>query len=126
MLNRMVEPDSERLDAVFHALSDPTRREMLHKLADGERSITQLAEPFSMSFAGASKHVKALERAGLVQRTVRGRTHVCSLNPAPLAEANDWLRFYKRYWGLRLGAFESVLREEAEADAAWRREHEPG
>src|SRR3712207_2183214 len=87
-----------RLDAVFHALADPTRRAMLHELAEGERTIGQLAGPHRMSFAGASKHVKVLERAGLIRRTVRGRTHVCSLVPEPLAAVNDWLRFYRRFW----------------------------
>ena len=118
MFNRMVEQNSERLDAVFQALADPTRRAMLQELATGERSIGQLAAPHRMSFAGASKHVKALERAGLVRRTVRGRSHICRLSPEPLADANDWLRFYRRFWGQRLGALEQMLREEAAADAS--------
>ena len=120
----MVELQSERLDAVFQALADPTRRAMLHQLAGGERSIGQLAAPHRMSFAGASKHVKALERAGLVRRTVRGRTHVCRLSPEPLADANDWLRFYRRFWSERLGALEQMLRDEGRADASSRREGE--
>ena len=114
----MVEPHSERLDAVFQALADPTRRAMLASLAEGERSIGELAAPHRMSFAGASKHVKALERAGLVRRQVRGRTHLCRLNPEPLADVNEWLRFYKRFWGQRLGALEQMLRDEARAEAA--------
>ena len=101
---------SARLDAVFQALADPTRREMLTRLAEGERSIGELAAPFRMSFAGASKHVKVLEKAGLVQRTVRGRTHLCRLSPEPLADAHDWLRVYRRFWGGRLGAFETALK----------------
>jgi len=105
----MVERFPERLDAVFQALADPTRRAMLHSLAEGERSIGELAAPFQMSFAGASKHVKALERAGLVRRTVRGRTHVCRLSPEPLADAHDWLRYYKRFWNQRLGARELLF-----------------
>jgi DNA-binding transcriptional ArsR family regulator len=108
----MVEAYSERLDAVFQALSDPTRRAMLQSLAEGERTIGELAAPHAMSFAGASKHVKALERAGLVRRTIRGRTHVCRLSPEPLGDAHDWLRVYKRHWGQRLGALEQMLREE--------------
>lgn len=108
----MVEQNTERLDAVFHALADPTRRQMLRSLAAGERSIGELAAPFHMSFAGASKHVKALERAGLVRRLVRGRTHVCRLDPAPLADADEWLRFYERFWTVRLDALESLLRGE--------------
>ena len=115
MFNRMVEQHSGRLDIVFQALADPTRRAMLQQLAGGERSIGELAAPHRMSFAGASKHVKTLERAGLVRRTVRGRTHVCRLSPEPLADANDWLRFYRRFWSERLGALEQMLREEAEA-----------
>ena len=106
------------LDAVFHALSDPTRRAMLHRLAEGECSIGVLAAPFRMSFAGASKHVKVLEQAGLVQRSVRGRTHVCRLGAEPLADANEWLRSYRRFWGQRLGAVEQMLRDEAQAEAS--------
>jgi DNA-binding transcriptional ArsR family regulator len=111
----MVEQHPERLDAVFQALGDPTRRAMLHQLAQGERSIGQLAAPHRMSLAGASKHVKALERAGLVRRTVRGRTHLCRLSPEPLADAHDWLRVYRRFWGERLGALEQLLRDDAAA-----------
>ena len=112
----MVELHSERLDAVFQALADPTRRAMLASLAEGERSIGELAAPHRMSFAGASKHVKALERAGLVRRTVRGRTHVCRLSPEPLADVNEWLRFYKRFWSQRLGALEQMLRDDGQAE----------
>lgn len=110
ILNHMVEQNAEQLDAVFHALADPTRRQMLRSLAAGERSIGELAAPFQMSFAGASKHVKALERAGLVRRLVRGRTHVCRLDPAPLADAEEWLRFYERFWTVRLDALEKLLK----------------
>ena len=81
----MVNQSSERLDHVFQALTDPTRRHMLRNLAVRERTISELAEPFSMSLAAASKHVKTLERAGLVRRTVQGRTHFCRLDPKPLA-----------------------------------------
>ena len=104
----MVE-QSERLDAVFQALSDPTRREMLRRLTEGDASISELAAPFRMSFAGASKHVKVLETAGLVRRTVKGRTHVLRLRADPLGDAYHWLRFYKRFWNQRLGAFETLF-----------------
>jgi DNA-binding transcriptional ArsR family regulator len=97
-LNHMVESSAAQLDAVFHALSDPTRRAMLRRLAGSEASVGELAKPFAMSLAAASKHVKALERAGLVRRAVRGRTHLCRLESAPLAAANEWLRFYERSW----------------------------
>ncbi|MGA2596553.1 MAG: metalloregulator ArsR/SmtB family transcription factor [Bryobacteraceae bacterium] len=104
----------EDLDAVFHALSEPTRREMLRTLAEGERSIGELAAPFQMSFAGASKHVKVLETAGLIQRTVSGRTHMCRLQPRRLAEAFEWLRFYEQFWTDRLDALERELRRPSE------------
>jgi DNA-binding transcriptional ArsR family regulator len=107
----MVE-QSAHLDAVFHALSDPTRRAMLGHLAERERTIGELATPFSMSFAGASKHVRVLENAGLVTRTIRGRTHLCRLRAARLAEANAWLRRYERFWTDRLDMLEQLLREE--------------
>ncbi len=101
---------SQHLDRVFRALGDPTRRAMLRRLAAQEHTVGELAEPFKMSLAAASKHVKALEHAGLVRRTVRGRTHYCRLNPKPLAEADDWLRAYERLWNKRLEALEALLR----------------
>jgi DNA-binding transcriptional ArsR family regulator len=109
MFNQMVEQHSERLDAVFHALADPTRRGMLRSLAGGELSIGELAAPLRMSFAGASKHVKSLERAGLVRRTVQGRQHLCRLYAGRLADADEWLRFYRRFWSDRLDALEREL-----------------
>ena len=108
----MVELQDTRLDSVFHALGDATRRRMLHHLAQGERSVTQLAEPFDMSLAAASKHIKALEGAGLIRREVRGRTHLCRLEAGPLAEATEWLRFYEQFWSTRLDALEKLLRAE--------------
>jgi DNA-binding transcriptional ArsR family regulator len=108
----MVELAIPPLDAVFHALGDATRRHMLRELALGERTVGQLAEPFDMSLAAASKHVKALETAGLISREVRGRTHVCHLAPGPLASAHAWLGFYERFWTDRLDALERRLREE--------------
>lgn len=80
------------LDGVFHALCDPTRRQMLAALAQGERSVGELAAPFEISLAAASKHVRALERAGLLRRTIQGRTHRCTLQTGPLAQAQAWLR----------------------------------
>jgi DNA-binding transcriptional ArsR family regulator len=108
----MVELDTPRLDAVFHALGDATRRRMLRELAGGERTVSQLAEPYAMSLAAASKHIKALENAGLIQREVRGRTHLCRLAPGPLATAHEWLTFYERFWTERLDVLERLLREE--------------
>ena len=100
------------MNSVFHALGDPTRRRMLHQLALGERTVSELAEPFAMSLAAASKHIKALENAGLIRREVRGRTHLCRLDPGPLASAHQWLSFYKRFWTDRLDVLERLLRTE--------------
>jgi DNA-binding transcriptional ArsR family regulator len=105
----MVEFDSPRLDTVFHALGDPTRRGMLARLALGETSIGELAEPFDMSFAGASKHVKVLEDAGLVARRKQGRTHVITLEAGPLAEAERWLRQWEKFWNVRLDRLEALI-----------------
>jgi len=85
---------------------------MLRALAQGERTIGELASPFAMSLAAASKHVKALENAGLVRRTVQGRTHVCRLDAAPLAAAHGWLEHYHRFWDRRLDALEKALRDD--------------
>ncbi len=116
MLNHMVEQFAH-LDSVFHALADPTRRAMLGQLAERERTIGELATPFRMSFAGASKHVRVLENAGLVTRTIRGRTHLCRLEAARLAEADAWLRRYQRFWSARLDTLEALLRAEDGATA---------
>ena len=101
----------ERLDVVFQALADPTRRAILNRLAKGESSIGELAAPFKMTFAGASKHIKALEKAGLVRRRIEGRTHMCRLEVERLAEAHDWLSFYERFWTARLDDLERELRK---------------
>ena len=114
----MVEYQERGLDAVFHALGDATRRRMLRSLAQGERTVGQLAEPFQMSLAAASKHVKALEGAGLIRREIRGRTHVCTLHAEPLSAASDWLRFYEQFWSARLDRLEALLKQEARRDAA--------
>jgi DNA-binding transcriptional ArsR family regulator len=100
----------ERLDATFHALADPTRRGMLASLALGEKSIGELAEPFAMSFAGAAKHVKVLEGAGLITRRKVGRMHLCRLNPEPLAEADRWLRQWEDYWTKRLDRLNALIK----------------
>lgn len=100
------------MDAVFHALGDATRRQMLRDLAGGARTVGQLAQPFAISLAAASKHIKALEHAGLIRREVRGRTHVCRLDPGPLAAAHAWLGFYERFWTDRLNVLDHLLRAE--------------
>lgn len=98
------------MDEIFHALSDGTRRQMLRDLAERDRTVSELAQPHAMSLAGASKHIKVLERAGLVRREVRWRTHWCSLQAAPLAAAHHELAFYERFWTGRLDVLEQLLR----------------
>jgi DNA-binding transcriptional ArsR family regulator len=98
-----------RLDATFRALADPTRRGMLARLALGEKSIGELGEPFAMSFAGAAKHVKVLEGAGLVERRRAGRKQMCTLKAAPLAEAELWLSQWEKFWTARLDGLEAAI-----------------
>ncbi|HEX6930171.1 MAG TPA: metalloregulator ArsR/SmtB family transcription factor [Gammaproteobacteria bacterium] len=107
----MVEDNSGHLDTVFRALADPTRRAMLRELSLREHSVGELAAPHSMSLAAASKHLKVLENAGLVERRITGRTHRVRLAPARLAEAREWLDDYERFWTRRLDALDKVLRE---------------
>jgi DNA-binding transcriptional ArsR family regulator len=114
----MVELRAPELSHIFHALSDSTRRRMLRELASGERSVGQLAQPFAMSLAAASKHIKVLENAGLIQREVRGRAHMCRLDPGPLESAHEWLNFYERFWTARLDVLDRLLREEDEQKSA--------
>lgn len=107
--------DDSAMNEVFHALAHDARRAMLSRLASGELTVGQLAEPFSMSLEAASKHIRVLERAGLVRRTVDGRRHVCRLEAQPLASAADWLRFYERFWSDRLDALEDLLHSRRKA-----------
>ena len=98
-----------RLDTTFHALADPTRRGMLARLALGEKSIGELAEPLAMSFAGASKHVKVLEDAGLIARRKVGRTHLISIDAKPLEEAERWMRQWEKFWNARLDRLDALI-----------------
>ena len=97
------------LDRVYGALADPTRRAMLMVLARGENTVGELAGRFPISFNGVSKHVKVLERAGLVERRVRGREHHLRLRAEPLRRANRWLEHYRGFWNTRLDALEALL-----------------
>ena len=97
---------------IVHALSDETRRAMLRDLSFGERTVGELAEPHPMTLAAASKHIKVLERAGLIRREIRWRTHVCHLEAAPLKRAMDELAYYERFWTSRLDTLDRLLREE--------------
>lgn len=106
----MVEYDpNPQLDQVFRALADPTRRALLAQLRDGEQRVSDLAEPHDMSLAAVSKHIRSLERAGLVARRIQGRTHHCRLNPAALSNAHEWLSFYEQFWNEKLDALERLF-----------------
>src|SRR5687767_10587957 len=91
-------PRDERLDAVFHALADPTRRRLIDRLARGALPVTELAEPFSISLAAISKHLDVLEHAGIVRRERDGRFQRCHLTPEALDDANGFIEHYRSFW----------------------------
>lgn len=101
----------ERLDATFAALSDPTRRAILMRLAAGEASVMELAEPFEMSQPAISKHLKVLERAGLISRGREAQRRPCRLEAVPLAEANEWLEGYREIWEAAYQRLDALLEE---------------
>lgn len=107
----MVNNDSAKLNQLFGALSDPTRRAMLQRLAQEEVSVAELSKPFELSKSAITKHLKVLENAGLLRRTIDGRVHHCRLNPEPLEEASEWISFYKQFWENKLNNLESYLTE---------------
>jgi DNA-binding transcriptional ArsR family regulator len=100
-----------RLDAVFAALADPTRRAIIERLSRSEARVTELAEPFDMSLNAVSKHIRVLEASGVVVREKRGREHVLSINTRSLDEVDLWIERTRRYWEERLDAMEGLLRE---------------
>ncbi|MCR9214632.1 MAG: metalloregulator ArsR/SmtB family transcription factor [Proteobacteria bacterium] len=116
IFNYMVEYNTEILDTTFAALADPTRRAILEKLAAGEQTVGELAEPFDMSLAAVSKHIHLLTRANLVSQRKEGRIRHCRLEPDTLRTATDWMDFYRQFWSEKLSALEKLL----EADAASR------
>ena len=107
----MVNNESRSLDQVFHALSDPTRREILNMLTRKQFTIGELADPFRMSLAAVSKHIKVLEEAGLLMRTRDGRIHRCSMNAAPLKQAQDVIRHYQEFWESRFRELDLYLQK---------------
>lgn len=109
IFTRMGEYNSEQLDAVFSAVADSTRRAILAHLASGDARVTDVASRFPISLNSVSKHVRMLERAGLVQRTVLGRDHVLSLNADALTAADEWMSYYRQFWTDRLAALEAVV-----------------
>ena len=102
---------SQQLNRVFFALSDGTRRDILARLAQGGTTIGELAAPFEISKPAISKHVKVLESAGLINRTITGRLHQCTLTVAGLKTAEEWLNFHRRFWESRFDAFSDLLRQ---------------
>jgi DNA-binding transcriptional ArsR family regulator len=109
----MVEFRDEQLDGVFHALSDPTRRAILGMLAERPHTVTELVEPFPFSLNAISKHIKALEKVGLIDREINGRVHLCHLNTKPMNEAYQWLGTYERFWSSSLDKLEKLLKSKA-------------
>ena len=105
------QPSAERLDATFAALADPTRRAILARLAAGEASVTELARPFAMSQPAISKHLKVLERAGLITRGRDRQRRPCRLEARPLAEANEWLEGYRQLWEGNYRRLDALLDE---------------
>jgi DNA-binding transcriptional ArsR family regulator len=101
----------DQLSTTFAALSDPTRRAILARLASGETSVTELAEPFKMSLPAVSKHLKVLERAGLITRGRAAQWRPCRLAPAPLKDIADWVERYRAQWEERLGRLDRYLKE---------------
>ena len=107
----MVKLADDRLDAVFAALADPTRRAILARLAMGEASVAELAEPFEMSQPAVSKHLKVLERAGLITRARDAQRRPSRLEPKPLAEVTEWLEHYRKVWEARYQRLDALLDE---------------
>ncbi len=102
---------TDDLDRIFQALSDSTRRSILRQVTKGEQTITDLARPHDLTFAAVSKHLKVLEAARLIARRREGSFQMISLNPEALKTADQWLRFYQRFWTTRLDALKSLLEE---------------
>jgi DNA-binding transcriptional ArsR family regulator len=102
---------TDLLDRTFAALADPTRRAILARLASGQASVTELAEPFEMSLPAVSKHLKVLERAGLISRGREAQWRPCRLEPAPLKDVADWVDEYRGLWEARLGRLDDYLQE---------------
>ena len=105
----MGEYNSAHLDAVFGAVSDATRRAILAQLATGDARVTDIAAAYPISLNSVSKHVRMLERAGLVERTVLGREHILSLNANAMAEADEWMAYYRQFWTDRLAALDKMV-----------------
>ncbi|MEM7333926.1 MAG: metalloregulator ArsR/SmtB family transcription factor [Chloroflexota bacterium] len=102
---------NEKLDLIFGALADSTRRGMLAQLSKGETNISALARPYNISQPAISKHLRVLEKAGLIQRTKQGRDHIIRVNPEPAEQARDWIAYYAQFWNAQFNAVEAYLEE---------------
>ena len=113
----MVHHRSQPLDHTFAALADPTRRAILARLINGEASVKELAQPFDMTLTAIGKHVRVLERAGLLAHEKRGRVRVCRLEPEPLKDAVEWLSTYARFWDDQFSALADYLKDTDDEDS---------
>jgi DNA-binding transcriptional ArsR family regulator len=111
IVNHMVKCSSRMLDRTFSALADPTRRHILEHLAHGDRCVTDLAKPYSMSLPAVSKHLRVLERAGLVRRRRDGRVHRLKLEARPMQEAQKWIEEYRRFWEESFDRLDEYLKQ---------------
>ncbi|HEV2274554.1 MAG TPA: metalloregulator ArsR/SmtB family transcription factor [Acidobacteriaceae bacterium] len=112
----MVKSNAARLDSVFHALSDSTRRSILRDIAAKEKTVGEVAKPYRMSLAAVSKHLKVLEEAELIARERRGSFHIVRLNAETLKPAEDWLAYYEKFWNRQLDALQTYLEGEEDDD----------
>lgn len=107
----MLHSEPQRLDNLFHALSDATRRSILRDISAGEKTVGEIAGPYRVSLAAVSKHLKVLEKAELIHREKRGSFQFVRINARPMKEADRWLSFYEKLWGDRLDALDKYLRD---------------
>jgi DNA-binding transcriptional ArsR family regulator len=108
----MVKSNAARLDSIFHALSDSTRRSILRDISSKEKTVGEIAKPYQMSLAAVSKHLKVLESAELIARERRGSFQIVRLNPEPLKPAEQWLAYYEHFWNQRLDTLQNILEGE--------------
>ena len=111
----MGELSADVLDRVFSAVSDPTRRAILTRLAESDARVSDVSSAFPISLNSTSKHIRVLENAGLVRRTVRGREHILTLDAAPLVEAAAWIEHYRRFWSDQLGSLDAFVTDSIDA-----------
>ena len=112
IVHQMVNYTDQQLNRIFSALSDPTRRAMLERLANEEMSVADLSRPFNMTKSAITKHLKVLESSNLLSRTIDGRVHRCRLEAKPLAAVSEWVSFYEQFWNNKLDALDAYLAEE--------------